>query len=301
MRKALVGLLLASVVMTGCGSAQQTSRDTAAHPGENPPPLTDAEQWRISDAQQRLIASCMDRQGFRYWEAERLSLDESRTLGYVLDDVGWARRHGYGSRIEAKDEAARQSNPNVAYRARLPEQRRKAYDEALDDGLDAPLVTVEVPGGGTFRKRVGGCVAEAERNLYGDPQAWFRAEKVVGRLRPLYVPKVLADQRFVAALDVWAQCMKGAGYSYRDPSEARRAAVEQAHQTPGDVAFAAERRLAVVDATCAQDARLRSIGEERESHYLATLRDRYGEDLDRYASLQHEALARAKKIVGPRT
>ncbi|MER6130709.1 hypothetical protein [Streptomyces sp. NPDC001815] len=301
MRKAVISLFLVSAVVTGCGSAQHTPTTMGSPSTGEFRQLTDAEQLRISDAQQVLMGACMRRQGFEFWEVERRSLAESRTLGYVLDDVAWARTYGYGSRIDARDSAARAANPNLAYRKGLSEQRRDAYDEALDEGVDAPETSVEIPGGGTLSRQMGGCVAEAEKQLYGDPQEWFRAEKTAGHLRSLYVPRVLADRRFAAAQTAWSRCMKRAGYAFEDPGDSRQAAVARSGRVADPKVFAAERKLAVADATCARDADLRSIGEERESHYIAQLRDRYGEALDTYARLQGQALDRAKKIVGPRT
>ncbi|WP_329237173.1 hypothetical protein [Streptomyces canus] len=301
MRKAMIGLFLVSAVLTGCADAAHTPRPTVGLPAaQAPAPLTDAEQLRISDAQQRLIATCMRRQGFEFWEAERLSLAESRTLGYVLDDVGWAREYGYGSRLQAEDAAARAANPNLAYRKTLSEQRRQAYDKALDGGLDVPVISVRIPGGGTVSKQMGGCVAGSEKRLYGDPREWFRAEKISGHLRSLYVPKVLADQRFSAALDAWSRCMKKAGYDFKDPGASRQAAIARSELTAEPKVFEAERKLAVADATCALATDLRSIGEQRERHYVARLHDRYGNALDTYFRLQHQALDRARKIVGPR-
>lgn len=300
MRKGVISLLLVSAVVTGCGSAQNTPTTAGPASATGSRQLTDAEQLRISDAQQRLIGACMRRQGFEFWEAERATLAESRTLGYVLDDVDWARTYGYGSRIYAKEAAARASNPNLAYRKGLSEQRREAYDDALDEGFDAPMITVEIPGGGTLSKRMGGCVAGAEKKLYGDPREWFRAEKVVGHLRSLYVPRVLADRRFSAAQKAWSRCMKGAGFDYKDPGASRQSAAARFERASEPEAFTAERELAVADATCARKTALRSIGEEREKHYVTQLRDRYGKALDTYARLQHQALERAKKIVGPR-
>jgi hypothetical protein len=301
MRKAVIGLFLVSAVLTGCADTENTPRPAVDLPAaQTNAPLTDAEQLRISDAQQRLIGTCMRRQGFEFWEAERLSLAESRTLGYVLDDVGWAREYGYGSRLQAEDAATRAANPNLAYRKTLSEQRRHAYDKALDGGLDVPVISVEIPGGGTVSKQMGGCVAESEKKLYGDPREWFRAEKTSGHLRSLYVPKVLADRRFTAAQDAWSRCMKKAGYDYKDPGASRQAAIARSDLAAQPKAFAAERKLAVADATCARAAHLRSIGEERERHYVAQLRDRYGDALDTHFRLQHQALDRARKIVGPR-
>jgi hypothetical protein len=282
MRKAVIGLFLVSAVLTGCADTERTPHPAVGVPAaQADAPLTDAEQLRISDAQQRLIGTCMRREGFEFWEAERLSLAESRTLGYVLDDVDWAREYGYGSRLQAEDAARRAANPNLAYRKTLSEQRRRAYDKALDGGLDAPVISVEVPGG-------------------GDPREWFRAEKTSGHLRSLYVPKVLADQRFSAAQDAWSRCMKKAGYDYKDPGASHQAAIARSDLAAEPTVFDAERKLAVADATCARAAHLRSIGEERERHYVAQLRDRYGDALDTHFRLQHQALDRARKIVGPR-
>jgi hypothetical protein len=300
MRNAVISLFLVSAVVTGCGGAHNSPTTMGPPPPGGARQLTDAEQSRISDAQQRLIGACMRRQGFEFWEAERLSLQESRTLGYVLDDVAWARKYGYGSRLRAKDAAARAANPNLAYRKSLSEQRRHAYDDALDGGLDVPVISVKIPGGGTVSKQMGGCAAESEKKLYGDPQEWFRAEKTSGHLRSLYVPKVLADKRFSAAQDAWSHCMKKAGYDYRDPGASRQAAIARSDRAAEPKVFEAERKLAVADATCVRATDLRSIGEERERHYVAQLRDRYGDALDTYFRLQHQALDRARKIVGPR-
>jgi hypothetical protein len=303
---ALVVTAALGVVTTGCGPHKQDEKQSGTDRGasagsEQLRELTDAEQLRIADAQQRLIKGCMTRKGFEFWEAERLSLEESRTLGWVTDDVAWANKYGYGSRIEAKHERARLTNRNVAYRKGLSEERRAAYDKALDEGIDAPVITAEVPSGGTVRKRVGGCVAEAEKQLYGDRVAWFRAEKTVMGLQPLYVPQVMADKRFAAALASWSRCMARSGHTFRTPQEARQAAVEQGLKADPGKAFEAERKLAVADATCAKNTSLRTIGNERETHYVNKLRGRYGSDLDTYARLQLQALARAAKVVEPRT
>ncbi|MER6633780.1 hypothetical protein ABT301_37160 [Streptomyces sp. NPDC000987] len=287
-----------TTAVAGCSTPQKGP--DAARQAREVRALTDAEQLGISDAEQRLIKRCMNGHGFQFWEAERLSLEESRTIGYVDDDVDWARRHGYGSRIEAKMERARKANANVAYRKSLSAERRAAYDIALDGGPDAPVISANIPGGGTIRKRVGGCVVRAEKQLYGDVAAWFRAEKTVMNLRPLYVPQVMRDKTFTTALKAWARCMKRAGYPYPDPEAARQAARQQAQGAPPDQAFGAERQLAVADATCARDTSLRAIGSARETFYVNKLRDRYGEALDTSRLIQREALARAMTIVGPR-
>lgn len=303
---AAVGVIaaLASLALTGCSAdtdaAHRTAPAAQAKAATADEALTDAQELRIADAEQRLIKRCLNRQGFTYWEAERPSLEESRTLGYVADDVAWARKYGYGSRIEAKEDRARLANPNLVYRKGLSEERRKAYDDALDGGIEAPEIAAELPNGATIRRQMGGCVAEAEKRLYGDPVVWFRANKIASNLQPLYVPQVMRDKKFVAALHVWSTCMQRAGHPYKDPGAARQAAKEQALRSPSDKTFAAERQLAVADATCARTASLRAIGKERETHYVNALRDRYGQALDTSRRIEHEAYVRAAGIVGPR-
>ncbi|KAF3463499.1 hypothetical protein [Streptomyces sp. Tu 3180] len=298
---ASTALAVAALAVTGCADSEEPRNRPVPATAERPRPLTDAETLRIADAQQRLIGRCMAGKGFEYWEAERLSLRESRTLGYVADDVGWARAYGYGSRIHAKEDEARRNNRNAAYRAALPPERRTAYDRALDEGPGAPEMSVRLPSGGVVRKRVGGCVADSEKRLYGDPEAWFRADKVAGSAGRLLVPKVMADKEFTAALAAWSRCLKRAGHTYANPGDARDAALlHRLGAAPGE-AFEAERALAVADAACARSVKLRSIGQEREKHYVNQLDGVHREALDTRARLQHRALERAMKIVGPRT
>ncbi|MFJ8996710.1 hypothetical protein ACIRQH_40735 [Streptomyces sp. NPDC102279] len=290
-----------TTLAAGCGKAQTPKGASPSTSLSNSRALTDAEALRIADAQQVLIRKCMERDGFTYWEAERPSLEESRTLGYVLDDVDWARRHAYGSRISAQEDRRRRADLNIAYHKSLSAERRKEYDEALDGGLQAPVISATLPGGGVVQKREGGCVAESESQLYGDVRAWFRAEKISGGLQSLYVPKVMADGKFTAALNAWSQCMTHAGRPYSDPQAARQAAAQRSVRLGVDKAFPSERDLAVADATCARKTSLKAIGEAREAHYIEELPKRYGKALETWHGFQHRALVRARALVDART
>ncbi|BAC69523.1 hypothetical protein AQJ43_07460 [Streptomyces avermitilis] len=298
---------VASLALTGCtrdtDRPHPTSPVAKAERTRQSPELTYAEDLRISDAEQHLVKQCMARHGYRFWEERTLTLEESRPVGYVQDDVRWARTHGYGSRIMAKEDRARLRNPNLAYRASLPTARQSTYDTALDGGRTATLLKIEAPGGGTITKRSGGCTGEAEKKLYGDPKTWFRADSTVSNLRPLYVGKLLRDQEFSGAVRDWSRCMRRAGHPYRDPNEARQAMREHGtRQTRAAEArtFAAETRTATADAGCARAASLKSIGKEREAHYVGELSAEYGDALDTYRRLKRAALAHAEQIVPAR-
>ena len=168
---------LVSLVLTGCTAdtdvAHRASPAARAEAVGAEKKLNYAQDLRISDAEQRLITGCMRKKSFRFWAEKRLSLEESRPVGYVQDDVDWARSHGYGSRIMAKEDSARLSNPNIAYRMSFSRSRQRAYDLAMDGGRDAVVLTSRTPSGGTITKQSGGCVGQAEKTLYGDPAAWF--------------------------------------------------------------------------------------------------------------------------------
>ncbi|MEU1696231.1 hypothetical protein ABZ590_33815, partial [Streptomyces hirsutus] len=65
-------------------------------------------------------------------------------------------------------------------------------------------------------------------------------------------------------------------------------------------AFAAERKTAVADATCARETSLRAVATARETYYLDRLRDRFGKDIDTYRHLGQRAYDRAVRIVPER-
>ncbi|MEU2117961.1 hypothetical protein ABZ567_20455 [Streptomyces sp. NPDC016459] len=290
---------LVSLILTGCTAATEASQRTSVV-GEK---LTYAQELRIADAEQHLITRCMRQQGFHFWEEKSLTLEESRPIGYVQDDIDWARSHGYGSRIMAKEDRARLRNPNIAYRKSLSRSRQTAYDTAMDRGRNAVLLKSTTPSGGTITKQSGGCAGQAEKVLYGDPAAWFRTDATARNLRPLYVGKLLRDKEFTTAVGAWSTCMSKAGHPFPDPAEARRSAREhRAEQTQAEEArtFANETRIAVADATCARSVSLRSIGERREAHYVGELAGQYGDLLDARLQMQRRALARAERLVPAR-
>ncbi|MFE1026987.1 hypothetical protein ACFW5I_20855 [Streptomyces sp. NPDC058818] len=289
---------VAAAFVTGCTHDTDTRAATTAAQRAEPRELTYTEELRLSDAQQRLIARCMTERGFTYHVFRPLSVEEHHPVGYVQDDVAWAREHGYGSRIRAKADKARLGNPNITYRESLSEERRASYDTALSGGSAARELSAKVPEGGTYRKRVGGCAAESEKRLYGDLATWFAADKTASGLQAHAMEAVLKDSRFTAAVERWSQCMRRAGHSHPDPGEAREAVRRQSQRLPEGEAFGAEREVAAADATCARETSLRTVAEEREAHHMDRLRGEYGDALETVRRIQRDALTRAEKIAG---
>jgi hypothetical protein len=288
---------LLALTLAGCGPVEERAAETRP-PAHEAAPLTEAQLAVIDRAELVLVKKCMARHGQPYWVVPSLSADELRVPGYVLDDVGWARRHGYGGRIQQKALATKQRDRNIAYRAGLSEAETRAYVRALSGGPGSPLLTTPLPGGGKVRAGNGGCEAEARKRLYGDPSAWFRADKTATNLTPLYVPQLVSDERFTQAQRLWAGCMRRAGYSYADPGAIRSALPRLTQGLAPSRAHATEVRLAVAEATCARSTGFAETARRLEREHSAPVRARYARDIATRDRLQRAALTRAERLLG---
>ncbi|MER6098643.1 hypothetical protein ABT154_22875 [Streptomyces sp. NPDC001728] len=270
--------------------------------------MSASERALLDRADQLLVKRCMRGRGIPYWTVPRLSEEESRGVGYVLDDVAWAREHGYGSRLRYKELAAKRSDPNLIHRNGLTGQRLIAYTEALYGGPGTPTLSVRVPGGGTISSQLGGCHGTALEGLYGDRATWFRVDKIAANLTPLYGAELRNDPRFTSAVTAWSRCMRSGGHPYPDPDAAHGAAVRATARDTGTApgaadeqrAFAAEVRLAVAEATCAVKSGLGKTGRALETEYRNELDGVYLDALAEHDRIERRALARARDITGAR-
>lgn len=261
--------------------------------------LTDAEQILVQRAEQLLVKKCMEKEGFRYWVGPMPTVDDLKGGGYVVTDVVWAKKHGYGSRLQEKVQEAQQNDPNHSYANALPEKDRVRYSKTLEGTPSSGMLTVELPGGGTVKTPDASCQVDAKQQLYGDFATWFRAEKTATNLSGLYVPDLLDDKRFVSAVEKWSTCMAKAGHAYADPPAIREKLPELTGPTDGqdaDEAFAIEVDLAVAEATCATSSPLSETARTLEAEYRDRKLGRYNEDIATYRHLSLTALARAEDI-----
>ncbi|QNP68154.1 hypothetical protein IAG44_00835 [Streptomyces roseirectus] len=262
------------------------------------PELTAAQLDRLERAEAGLVRTCMAGHGFRYWPAPPAGDEEKYHADFVLDDVAWARVHGYGSRSPRVVRARQQRNPNQVYVESLSGARRAAYAAALDGTSADGVLTVRLPTGATAATPRGGCRATAQQRLYGDRETWFRVSGVAMNLTPLWVPDLVGDPRFGTALTAWSACMRRAGHSYADPQEVRAALPALTEGLTEAQARAAESGLAVTEARCARDVALADTARALKRVYLARVSARYRTELAAYGRLQREALARADRARG---
>ncbi|MGW5744760.1 hypothetical protein [Amycolatopsis sp. NPDC003861] len=260
-----------------------------AAPPATPPAAAVPDSRVLDEAEQVVLRDCMAKAGFEYRITPPPSVPDQREFPYVVDDVEWARKHGYGSDIEQQLDALRADDPNQRYFRSLPAERRPAAAAAANGPKPLGL-TAKDPDGGTVTRSDQGCRTEVFRELYGDPQTWFQASTTVAGLKPLRVRRVMADPKFTGALGPWSACMRSAGFAYSSPADLR------AHR-PEQPAFADEQRMAVTEATCAGQSGLAATAKELDAHYEAELNQQYQAALDTRHRLQEAALPHARQLL----
>lgn len=298
------GTVAAAVVLiaaVGCGGPGTAAPAQPTRGGGPARDLTAAEEVVLDRAEELLVQRCMARAGFSFWPAAVAGAAEREGHGYVLDDVGWAKKYGYGGQFAKKAERSRRDGPNASYLNALPRTRQIRYDAALDGRLSGDALEVELPQGGTVKTPGDGCRATAQTKLYGDFPTWFRARTISTNLTSLYVPDLVRDGRFREAVEAWSACMRAKGHDYADPPAVRAELPELTQGLDDAEAHAVEVRLAVDEATCATTTRLAATGRELEREYRAEKTARYSEDARTYQRLRLSALARAHEVVDDAT
>ncbi|MDX2548165.1 hypothetical protein ACOT81_42770 [Streptomyces sp. WI04-05B] len=291
------GLLAATA--TGCAD-DTAAVPGAALPGTAVPGAADAGPRRATGdsretlalAEQLLIKECMEKQGHEYWVEPSRPDDVSTRFPYAVDDPAWAEAHGYGTDLRRDREAEVRRNPNQRYFHSMSAKDRAVLVSALN-GARPQGLSARLPGGMQVSHSDQGCQATADRKLYTDLQAWFRATRVTDSLAAMRVGLVTDDKRYKAAVEPWARCMRDRGYGYPGPAEARAAATQPADPWP----HAKEVRLASAEAACAASSGLSTVAKSLDTEYRDKLRRRYPQETADLARLKREALPRARAIV----
>ncbi|MEU8679641.1 hypothetical protein [Streptomyces sp. NPDC048560] len=298
-----VAVVAAACITAGCGagtdvtanSAKPPKRDTVTISDSNLRDLTVPEEMEIEYAEHALVKECMESKGFKYWMGTVVSVDARKAGRYVIDDVAWAKKYGYGRPFDEAAEKDRREHPNVRYPNGLPKKDRIRYNVALNGEFD-DVLRVELPAGGTIGTPRTGCWAGAQTQLYGDLKSWSEAKKTVTGLTPLYVPDILADERMKKAVGAWSHCMKKSGRPFASPDDLRekRIALTAGMNSPDAGKF--EIDLAVTEATCAAQTSLGKTARTLERAYLAPLLKKYGKENVTYQRMRLTALSRAQDL-----
>ncbi|WP_328653866.1 hypothetical protein OG598_08380 [Micromonospora sp. NBC_00330] len=282
--------LVASSMAGAWPGAAPTGPAAAGTPSFDPAPagpVTAEERQVLSRAESLLTRDCMTRAGFEMWLGTSPPADGLLSFPYVVDDIAWARKHGFGSDLVEAVDARRHADPNQRYVSGLSPERREAYLAALNgarpQGLEARL-----PSGGVMRRSAEGCTSEAQRRLYGDLAEWYRSSKVVADLTYLRQRRVLADPAWTAALRPWARCLRQQGFTVDTP--------EQLRQSVGTRGRADEIAAAVAEARCARDG-LAATTRALDVRLGDELTAAYHQDVAAKKRLERGAVPRARAVV----
>ncbi|MEV6486997.1 hypothetical protein [Streptomyces sp. NPDC051576] len=255
-----------------------------------PREVTSQEGSVLRTAEQYLLRDCMRRHGFVYRPATG-NIPVKPDFPYVIEDVAWARAHGYGTDIDRAIARLKEEDPNQRYFQSLPEERRReALAAANGSRMD---LTVTTPDGARVSRSSEGCQAESERILYGNLDTWFKARSTMDALSVMASQRVLNDARFTAKVRAWAVCMRAAGHPYASPSDLRK---HTAAQKPALSAFQ-ERTLAMAEARCAGTSGLARTADALDEKYMGSLRRSHWTLAVAERRLRLAALRRARTIL----
>lgn len=288
----LVVLALVATVgaawMTGSGAG--VDRQAVA---PLPREITSAEGRTLYRAERVVERNCMAQLGFQVVLTSDTVPDAARSFPFVVDDVAWARRYGYGREFERAADAGRATDPNETYIRGLSPQRRGAALRAFN-GDPANGITVRLPSGGTIGHSVEGCGSTAQRTLYGDYATWYRANKIDQDLVGMSHLRVRLDPAYRAATARWAQCARAAGLPYPTP-EALRGALS------ASAPAATEIRYAVAEAVCAGSSGLAQTAADLKRRYLDQLRAEHRDAVATARQRRLDALPIARMLLAAAT
>ncbi|MCZ4508423.1 hypothetical protein O3Q52_09445 [Streptomyces sp. ActVer] len=164
------------------------------------------------------------------------------------------------------------------------ERREGGTDDAEDRRLQGALfgrgrteLSVTLATGYTVRAHTDGCLAAAQRELYGDERRWFRAQVVVNNLRAEAGLRLKDDPDHRAAHGRWVHCV-----------------------TP-DHGPRPERPAPAVAARCDRESGLDEVRARLEPALLDQVRAERRDQLTTYRQLRTRALHRAADLYAERT
>jgi hypothetical protein len=253
------------------------------------------EQDSLYRAEQAAFGDCLRARGFRYWPVPQPAPSVFQLFPYVIDNVAWAKAHGFGDDQLPASGPMVAANLNARYIASLSPSRRQALGLAENgDGPRGPGVTVKLPFGVEVGHSTSGCTATAEGILYGSFPDWFRAENVVDSLSSLWQADVVGDPRFAAAVRSWSRCMHDRNEPYASPGTAAQAFTSPVRVMPRALAI----RAATAEAECARATGLAATARALNAHYRHIVEVRHRTVIVTYRSLARGALARAPALLG---
>lgn len=256
--------------------------------------LTRRDQSLLYNAQQIAFRTCLRAHGFKYWPIPQSQPPAWQLYPYVIDNVAWATRHGFGIDRQPDLTPLTSQDPNARYIRSLPASRQKTLALVENGGgPGTPGVIARLPTGGEIGHSRYGCMATADKRLYGSFTAWFQVSNIVDSLPALWQAKVVGDARFEVSVSRWARCMRIMHEAYANPMAAMQAFASPAGRGSRD----AEIKAAVAEARCAGSSGLAALARKLNDHYRSLVMRKYQADIAAYRRLTLTAVSRARTLM----
>ena len=206
-----------------------------------------------------------------------------REFPYGIDDPGWAARHGFGIPVER---GSREQEVGVS------KEQQRLSDVLFGTGRRE--LSTRTATGLVVQANSDGCLAEAQRVLYGDLGRWFRTGVTVNNLAAAAHRRVTQDPVYRAALARWSRCVAPVQPA-DSPGELRGAWQRRARGLAPREATALQQRLAVTEARCVRRTDLARTGARLEERYAAELRAEYADVIAEHRQLRDHGLRYAMR------
>lgn len=280
--------VMAAWAVVGTGTGAAVNAPTSAG---RPVAATDDEL--LHRASERLIARCMARHGFAYAEQPPPS-SAGQDFRYVLDDVDWAREHGYGDLLGRP--GAWDQDANFANLEKLSTERQRDWQRTLLGS--GRQLTVDLPDLGRMSAPDNGCTAEARLTLYEDLAGWYRVRRIADHFGSYVASKVTGAPEYRTGLSGWASCVRQRGYAASSPRELRDIVAAEVPAEPvGEQARARKVDAAEAEAECANSTGFSQTIDALERRYRPEIERRFARELDALKSFEQKAVPRARQIL----
>lgn len=296
-------LLLLALSLAACDDGTAAGESEAQPTVIEPPAVevvaAEPELWAMVEsgdyfrwAEDVLLAACMAEAGFEF--TARIEPKEPVLEPSQFGLVDAAAAEAFGLAGVALDEAdAPSSDPNWQYQQRLSASDQTRYQSALY-GSESDYFHLQVEGYGEVGIPGSGCLADAQRAIYGDLESWMALHYWDLAVEPRAFETVLADTAYVEALETWSTCMAGAGFDAEDPAALRESV---AAAVGGEQLSDAEIEAAVAEAGCAQVSGHVELGESLLAQAQAAIRESEPEEQAAFTERSRLALAAATEIL----
>ncbi len=261
---------------------------------------TPAEFAKLSQAGGKLQQKCMQGLGFASFQApEQGPADPRETftdLRYGTVDAAQAARTGYKPAFVAARQNAKAGGPAAAAAADGPAPSA-AVEPVLNDAEWLAMTGTTKEAGDLAKAKQaapsqvqgkdippGGCIAESTRTLTGGGEQLYAdlAQDINGQS----YKESVKDSRVTKAFAAWSACMKGKGYSYKDPMQAND---DPKFAVP--TVSAEEIAVATADVACKNETKLVDVWHGAEAQIQQKMINAKAKEMDAIKKAKQTALA----------